>query len=129
MPPSSAASDEAAILNDVRTLYRSPLIRQIREAFSHRLEAKVRIGRYYIQYEPDVPASISAMTDFAGSGFTLGAHAFSSEDEFKKTLLHEMYRLRMSAIGQGKAVEPKNANVRIETDAAFEFAERYYKQL
>src|SRR5215469_13031057 len=118
MPQPSPSSVEAAILSDARTIYRSPLIRQLRDAFSRRLEAKVRVGPYYIQYEPQVPVNISAMTDFAGNGFTLGAHAFSSEEEFKKTLLHEVYRLHMSEIGRGKAVEPKNANVRTETDAA-----------
>ena len=120
---------EATILNDARTIYRSPLMKQIREAFSRRLEAKVKIGSYYIQYEPQVPVSISAMTDFKGNGFTLGAHAFSSEDEFKKTLLHELYRLHMSEIGRGRPVEPRNTNVRSETDAAWQFAERYYKQV
>jgi hypothetical protein len=52
--------------------------------------------------------------------------AFKSEAEFKKTLLHEVYRLRTSA---RRPVEAGHAEQRVETDAAFFFAERYYQQL
>lgn len=118
---------EASILQDVRTLFRSPLLDRIRQAFAKNIEAKVQIGRYYIQYEPAIPAGYcSAMTDFQGNGFTMARDAFKTNDEFKKTLLHEVYRLRTSAQAP---VEAGHAQQRIETDAAFSFAERYYRNL
>lgn len=118
---------DGSILGDVRAIFRSPLIKSIRQAFAKNIEVKVTIGKYYVQYEPAIPAGMcSAMTDFAGNGFTMARDAFKTEDEFKKTLLHEVYRLRTSAQAP---VEAGHERQRIETDAAFQFAERYYNRL
>jgi len=127
MPPPRSGEVDASVLDDVRTIFRSPLLKSIRVAFAKNIETKVRIGRYYIQYEPGIPAgSFSAMTDYQGNGFTMARDAFKSEAEFKKTLLHEVYRLRTSA---RRPVAAGHAEQRVETDAAFFFAERYYQQL
>jgi hypothetical protein len=127
MTPPSSAKIDASVLDDVRAIFRSPLLKSIRAAFAKNIETKVQIGRYYIQYEPGIPAGrFSAMTDYQGNGFTMARDAFKSEDEFKKTLLHEVYRLRTSAKGP---VEAGHKEQRVETDAAFRFAERFYQQL
>src|SRR5690348_16552624 len=111
----TAKPTEASILQDVRTIFRSPLLNRIRHAFAHNIETKVQIGNYYIQYEPGIPAGYcSAMTDFQGNGFTMARDAFKTDDEFKKTLLHEVYRLRTSAQAP---VEAGHALQRLETDA------------
>jgi hypothetical protein len=57
-------------------------------------------------------------------GFVIGREAFASEAEFKKTLLHEVYRLRHSEIGRGGHAH--QTSIRAERDAAFQFAERSY---
>jgi hypothetical protein len=127
MGQQSSPQRDGSILDDVRTIFRSPLLKSIRQAFASNVEAKVRIGRYYIQYEPGIPpGKFSAITDFEGNGFTVARDAFKSEGEFRKTLLHEVYRLRTSA---KEPVEAGHKQQRIETDAAFRFAERYYSQL
>ncbi len=122
-----SAQVEASILSDARNVFKSPLLRQIREAFAHDSEAKVQIGWVYIQFEPDIPAgACSAITDFQGNGFTIGRDAFKSDQEFRKTLLHEIYRLRQSARAP---VEAGHELVRSETRAAFDFADRYWSKL
>jgi hypothetical protein len=118
---------DAMIFTEARTIFRSPLLEGIRESFAKNIEMKVRIGAYYVQYEPGIPTgTFSAMTDFEGNGFTMARDAFKSEDEFKKTILHEVYRLRTSARAP---VEAGHEKQRVETDAAFHFAERYYALL
>ena len=114
-PPS-----DAAIIAEVRLLYRSPMMHQIRDAHRTARPVTVLIGKYSIQYEP---LPFSGMTAFP-HGFVVGKEAFASEDEFKKTLLHELYRLCHSEIGRGGHAH--QSSIRAERDAAFQFAERSY---
>lgn len=54
-------------------------------------------------------------------GFVMGPEAFGSEAEVQKTILHEMYRVRVDLIGQhGYSAEVGSQ----ETRQAFDFAER-----
>jgi hypothetical protein len=115
--PSSGESD-ADIIGEVRQMYHSPLMVHIREAHKRGVPATVKIGSFTIQYEAH---QFSAMTLFP-DGFVIGKEAFASESEFKKTLLHETYRLCHSEIGQGQ--EAHSGNIKAETNAAFQFAER-----
>ena len=109
---------DTAIIAEVRVLYRSPLMQQIRDAHRAANPTLIRIGKYSIQYEPH---AFSGMTAFP-HGFVVGKEAFASEDEFKKTLLHEVYRLSHSEIGRGG--DAHQTSIRAESDAAFQFAER-----
>jgi hypothetical protein len=118
--PTSGKSD-ADIIWEVRQMYHSPLMVHIREAHKRGVPASVKIGSYTIQYEP---YQFSGMTAFP-DGFVVGKEAFASEDEFKKTLLHETYRLCRSEIGQGH--EAHKGNIMAETNAAFHFAERNWE--
>ena len=106
------------IVNEVRLIYHSPLMHQIRGAHSKGKSMTVVIRSYTIQYEP---LQFSGMTAFP-TGFVIGKEAFASEDELKKTLLHEMYRLCHSEIGKGG--DAHRTNISAETNAAFQFAER-----
>jgi hypothetical protein len=72
------------------------------------------------------PLPFSGMTAFP-HGFVIGKEAFASEDELKKTLLHELYRLCRSSIGRGGDADP--TTTRAEADAAFWFAENNYTML
>jgi hypothetical protein len=115
------SSSDSAILSEVRTMYLSPLMQRIRQAHLAGKADTVQIGGCTVQYEP---IAFSGMTAFP-SGFVVGKEAFASEDEFKKTLLHETYRLRTSGISRGQADADKH-NIKAETNAAFQFAERMY---
>jgi hypothetical protein len=112
------AKADADIISEVRQIYHSPLMAQIREAHKHGISATVKIGSRTIQYEP---YNFSGMTAFP-DGFVIGKEAFASEAEFKKTLLHETYRLCRSEIGHGG--EAHKTNITAETNAAFQFAEQ-----
>ena len=115
--PNPGKSD-TTIASEVRQMYGSPLMSQIREAHSKGKPITVKIGSYAIQYEP---LQFSGMTAFP-TGFVIGKEAFASEDELKRTLLHEMYRLCHSEIGKGG--DAHRTNISAETNAAFQFAER-----
>jgi hypothetical protein len=43
---------DAAIIAEVRVLYQSPLMQQIRDAHRSATPTLIRIGKYSIQYEP-----------------------------------------------------------------------------
>ncbi|MDR0742448.1 MAG: hypothetical protein LBE98_03220 [Puniceicoccales bacterium] len=51
--------------------------------------------------------------------------AFSSASELKKTLLHELHRLRTSKSSAGVSAHL----VLTETNSAFNFAEKYFKDV
>jgi hypothetical protein len=116
----SSSISDSAIIAEVRLMYNSPLMLQIRDAHQSAKSMTLRIGRYNVQYEPYAFSGMTAFPD----GFVVGKEAFSSEDELKKTFLHEVYRLCHSSIGQG--ADADRHSVRSETDAAFQFAERSY---
>lgn len=97
---------------------------EIREAHRSGRPISVRIGKYRIQYEA---LPFSGFTSFAPDGFIIGKQAFASEAEFKKTLLHELYRLHHSELARGRGVDKHT--IRAETDAAFQFAERFYMKI
>jgi hypothetical protein len=115
-----ASYSDASIIAEARGVYNSPLFERLRNAYEARRPDTVQIGRWSIQYES---IAFSGMTAFP-DGFVIGNEAFASEDELKKTLLHELYRLCTSSIGRGASATP--SNIKAETDAAFWFAENNY---
>ena len=120
MASPSPGIPDAEVIARVRELYQSPRMEQVRAAHRAGTPVALQIGMYTVQYEP---LPFSGMTAFP-NGFVIGKEAFASEDEFKKTLLHEVYRLCHSAIGRGG--QAHQASIRAELDAAFQFAERSY---
>jgi hypothetical protein len=123
-PVAAASSSEAAIMNEVRGILSSPGMAQIRAANSAGIGITVKIGGRLIQYEPGLPAS--GMTMFGEDGFILGREAFRDEAELTKTLLHELYRLGMSARGALGDASSMQEVITAETEAAAGFAERAY---
>lgn len=73
-----------------------------------------------IVYEPNLPARISGMTLFQEGAFVLGPRAFLSEDEMRRTMLHELFRLRSGQAGSGAS----GGEVGEQTMEAHAFAER-----
>ena len=124
MASSSHAPTDAAIIGAARQLYNSAQMSEIRAAHQGGVPVTIRIGRYRIQYEA---LPFSGFTSFGTDGFVIGKEAFASELEFKKTLLHELYRLHHSDLAKGRGVD--RHTIRAETDAAFQFAERYYTMI
>jgi hypothetical protein len=114
---------EKGIIIEVRGMLKAAEMAQIRQAYAAGKDVTVKIGGRLIQYEPGLKAS--GMTMFGENGFLIGREAFTSEAELIKTLLHETYRLTTSAIGKGAAANA--SSVKLETEAAFTFAERAYQ--
>ena len=108
------------IVARVRSIYTSNELKEIRSAHASHKSLTVQIGAFSVQYEP---LPFSGMTAFP-AGFVIGREAFASEDELKKTLLHEVYRLSSSVIGRGAGADPDS--IRAETNAAFHFAEQFH---
>lgn len=115
------APTEAVILATARRMYDSPKFDDIRAAHKSGQPVTVNLEGYEVQYEP---LPFSGFTSFGSRGFVIGKEAFASEDELKKTLLHELYRLHHSELAHGRGVDKDT--IRNETDAAFQFAERFY---
>jgi hypothetical protein len=113
---------DTVILAEARQIYNSALMDSIRAAHNTGQPVTVKIGDYTVQYEP---IAFSGFTSFGINGFVIGKDAFASESELKKTLLHELYRLHHSELAKGGGVD-KHV-IRAETDAAFQFAERFYE--
>jgi LysM repeat protein len=113
---------EQGIIVEVRAMMKASEMAKLREAFAAGKDVIVKIGGRTIQYEPGLNAS--GMTMFGENGFLLGKQAFTSEAELIKTLLHETYRLNTS-ISQTAGVSA--ATAAMETQAAFNFAEKAYQ--
>jgi hypothetical protein len=116
---------ERGVIEEVRGMLASPEIAKIREARSAGRSVTVQINGRLVQYEPGLPSS--GMTMFGENGFLIGREAFSSEAEFTKTLLHELFRLAHSDTARSGAVHGAQATA--ETKTAFEFAERAYREI
>ena len=97
---------------------------EIRAAYRTGLPVTVSIGKYTVQYEA---LPFSGFTSFGIVGFVIGKEAFASESELKRTLLHELYRLHHSELAKGGGVDKHT--IKAETDAAFQFAERFYMMI
>jgi len=109
---------EANILNEARAILKSPEMATIRSAHNAGESVTLNINGRIVQYEAGLNAS--GMTMFGEEGFVIGNQAFSSSTELTKTVLHELYRLNMSASAEGVSA----ALIKAETEAAFNFAER-----
>lgn len=111
---------EAQVIQEAQVIIKAPQFAQLEAAYRAGRPAVVNIGGRVIQYEPDMPADISGMTFFERNGFVMGRRAFSSADELRKTVLHELYRLATSQSASG--VHGTLASK--EADAAKAFADR-----
>lgn len=119
--------EEQRVIGEVRTMLSSPQTSQIREAHANGQHVTVHYGNRYVQYDPEIPARLmSAMTDFEGNGFTMGPGAFASEEEVKKTFLHETYRLSTT---QSRGTGVSGGMATAETQATESFANRAYSQV
>jgi len=115
---------DAQIIAAARAVYESAAFDEIRSAHQAGQSITLSVSGWSIQYEP---LQFSGMTAFSENGFIIGKEAFASEDELKKTQLHELYRLGRSALSHGRHIDRASASA--ETRAAFEFAERHYQSI
>ena len=114
---------EQGILSESQGIYSSPEFDQIRAAYEEGKSTSVTIRGVSIDYIPSLPSSGFSNRPY---GFVMGPEAFTSEAETKKTILHEMYRVRVDLIGQ----HGYSADIgKQETGEAFDFAERAYGSL
>ncbi|MDR2776772.1 MAG: hypothetical protein LBB17_01865, partial [Puniceicoccales bacterium] len=114
---------ESKIIAEANGIFNSKEIDLLRTAHMENKPLTVKINGRLVQYEPELP--YSGLTMFGENGFLMGKEAFSSIPELKKTLLHELHRLHTSKLSAGV-----NAHlVVIETDSAFNFAEKYFKDI
>ena len=111
---------EADIIAEARAILASAEFDVLRRAHRVGRAAEVGIAGRVIVYEPNLPARISGMTLFQESAFALGPRAFLSEDEMRKTVLHELFRLRSGQAGSGAG----SGRISEQTMDAHAFADR-----
>src|ERR1051326_6478790 len=97
---------------------------EIREAHKRGVHLAVTIGKYKVQYEALPFTGCMAVTT---DGFLIGTEALASEATLKKTLLHELHRLYNMNLAGGQGVDEDTKKA--ETDAAVQFAERFYNSI
>jgi hypothetical protein len=117
-----AAAIEGITVNEAQSVLSSQEFAQLRAAYLAGQESTVTIGGRIIQYEPNIPPSISAMTDFKGNGFSIGPGAFATPQETKATILQELYRLNTTEAGAIGVHSGESSAV--ETAAARAFAKK-----
>jgi hypothetical protein len=114
---------ESKIINEAKKIINSSEFAKIKDAHKAGQSVTVNIEGRIIQYEPELNAS--GMTMFGENGFLIGNEAFTSNAELSKTVLHELYRLNTSVSATGVSAELAAQ----ETNAAFDFAIRAFKEL
>jgi len=117
------AAIESMTVSEARSMLSSEEFAQIRAAYSAGRGTVAQIGGRIIQYEPDLPPSYPAVTDFKGNGFALGPGAFTTPLETEKTVLHELYRLNTTMAGVPGA-ENSGESALVEGKAVRDFVER-----
>ena len=122
---SSFSPAEQAAIGEARSIATSPQMADLAAAHAAGVPMTVNIGGRLVQYEPNMPAFHSGMSLFGDNGFLIGPHAFSSNLEHNKTVLHELQRLRFSQSGDGVSGELAAQ----ETNAARDFADRAAEHL
>src|SRR5262249_36892997 len=94
VPPGELDEVERDVVYEAETILASPEFETIQQAFASGARGVVvRIGNFYVQYEPELADRFVAVTDLQGGGFALGPQAFTSNVELAKTVLWEVYRL------------------------------------
>lgn len=111
---------ETEIIAEAGALLASAEFDVLRRAHRAGRAAEVGIGGRVIVYEPNLPARMSGMTLFQESAFVPGPRAFLSEDETRKTVLHELFRPRSGQAGSGAG----SGRISEQTTDAHAFAER-----
>jgi hypothetical protein len=116
------AAIEGITVRDAQSVLSAQEFAQLRAAYLAGEEATVSIGGRTIQYEPNIPPYISAMTNFKGNGFSIGPGAFATTQETQATVLQELFRLNTTEAGV--AAVHSGESTAIETAAARAFAEK-----
>jgi hypothetical protein len=112
---------EQTVAQEAQGILESKELDALRAAYESGKPTEVVIDGRTIVYATEY--SGSGMILFGEDGFVLGNHAFSSEEELTKTLLHELHRLNTSASGmEGVSGELAGS----ETAAAQKFANDVY---
>jgi hypothetical protein len=102
---------------EANTILVSTEFQVIKNAYKAGTYAEVTIGGRKIAFEPELPGS--GFSNHVENGFYIGKEAFTkSPDELKKTILHELYRLK----NQGGSLGVDQAKP--TTDAAKNFADK-----
>jgi hypothetical protein len=117
-----AAAIEGMTVNEAQSVLSSQEFAQLRAAYLAGQESTVTIGGRTIQYEPNMPPYISAMTNFDKSGFSIGPGAFATPQETQATVLQELYRLNTTVAGATGVHSGESAA--LELDAARKFVDK-----
>jgi len=117
-----AAAIEGITVNEAQSVLSSQEFAQLRAAYLAEQESTVTIGGRTIQYEPNIPPYISAMTNFEKNGFSMGPGAFATPQETQATVLQELYRLNTTVAGATGVHSGESAA--LEWDAARKFVDK-----
>jgi hypothetical protein len=116
------AAIEGITVREAQSVLSAKEFAQLRAAYLVGRERTLSIGGRTIQYEPNIPPYISAMTNFEGNGFSMGPRAFTTREETQATVLQELYRLNTTEAGVAGVHSGESSAV--ETAAARAFAEK-----
>jgi hypothetical protein len=116
------AAIEGITVREAQSVLSAQEFAGLRAAYLAGQERIVSIGGRTIQYEPNIPPYISAMTNFKGNGFSMGPGAFATPQETQATVLQELYRLNTTEAGVVGVHSGESTAV--ETAAARAFAEK-----
>jgi hypothetical protein len=119
------AAIETRTVGEAKSVLSSQELAQLRAAYEAGQETTVTIGGRTIQYEPNMPPNIAAMTDYKNNGFTMGPGAFETPQETQATVLHELYRLNTTEAGAAGVYSGESTAA--ETDAAQAFVKKTMK--
>ncbi|MBB6100035.1 hypothetical protein HNR42_003500 [Deinobacterium chartae] len=120
-PPLTAT--ERSVLVEATRFFKPEVMSKIEAAYKSGQTTYIKVDNRTILIEPNNP--YSGFTDFEGKTLSMGADTIQSPEELRKTIPHELYRLKTSNVAKGLS----GAMAASETESTFGFAEKAYDYL
>jgi hypothetical protein len=114
---------ERSVMAEATRYFKPEVMNKIIAAYESGVATSINVNGRTILVEPSAPTS--GFTDFERKTFAIGREAFKSTEELRKTIFHELYRLKTSGVSSGLS----GAMATNETNAAASFADKAYKYL
>jgi hypothetical protein len=120
---SAFSAAERGVIAEAKVIQSTGLFERAKTAIQAGRDIEVTVGQRTIVVSHELRDS--GMTLFGENGFIIGRNAITSEAEFAKTLLHELYRLEFQQGVQAGAA----GGAATATQQAFQFADRAWTLL
>jgi hypothetical protein len=117
------SAEEISVINEARNIISSDKFSLLVQAGKLGRAFSVKINGRIIQFEPELRGA--GFTLFGENGFLIGSEAFASSNELKRTVLHELFRLKTSKSLNGVSAPLASS----ETATAQNFADKAFREL